>query len=432
MKAEIKIPAVGESITEATIAQWVKKDGDMVKRDDILLILETDKASVEVVAENAGKLSVKVKEGQTVAIGSVVGEVDTDAAGGNVGATATTPTASPKPSAPPAGLTPPPMPAVPAPGAKPVTPPPGFTPPPISPSVRRMSEEQGINVAGMTGTGKDGRLTKGDLMGVTKVATPAPSAASVPSVKTPAAPTPLPQAKMAFSNAVTTREPMSKLRQTIARRLVEAQHTAAILTTFNEIDMTAVMALRAKYKEKFKERYNINLGFMGFFTKAAVEALKAFPRVNGMIDGNDLVFNNFVNIGIAVGTEKGLVVPVVKNAEHLSIAEIEMSIKHYAEKARDGKISLDDMSGGTFTISNGGVYGSLMSTPILNPPQSGILGLHKIEERPVAIQGKVEIRPMMYVALSYDHRIIDGGESVSFLVKIKEGMEDPARLLLEI
>jgi 2-oxoglutarate dehydrogenase E2 component (dihydrolipoamide succinyltransferase) len=324
------------------------------------------------------------------------------------------------------------MPAAPAPATKPVAPPPGFAPPPISPSVRRMSEEQGINVTGMTGTGKDGRLTKGDLMGATKVATPAPSAATVPSVKTPAAPTPLPQAKMAFSSAVTTREPMSKLRQTIARRLVEAQHTAAILTTFNEIDMTAVMALRAKYKEKFKERYNINLGFMGFFTKAAVEALKAFPRVNGMIDGNDLVFNNFVNIGIAVGTEKGLVVPVVKNAEHLSIAEIEMSIKHYAEKARDGKISLDDMSGGTFTISNGGVYGSLMSTPILNPPQSGILGLHKIEERPIAIQGKVEIRPMMYVALSYDHRIIDGGESVSFLVKIKEGMEDPARLLLEI
>ncbi len=250
--------------------------------------------------------------------------------------------------------------------------------------------------------------------------------------KAPAAPTNLPQPKVAAQGQTTTREPMTKLRQTIARRLVEAQHNAAILTTFNEIDMTNVMALRSKYKEKFKEKYNINLGFMGFFVKAAVEALKAFPRVNGFIDGNDIIFNHFFNVGIAVGTEKGLVVPVVRNADLLSIAEVEMSIKHYAEKARDGKISLDDLTGGTFTISNGGVYGSLMSTPILNPPQSGILGLHKIEERPIAIAGKVEIRPMMYVALSYDHRIIDGKEAVSFLVKVKECVEAPERLLLEI
>jgi 2-oxoglutarate dehydrogenase E2 component (dihydrolipoamide succinyltransferase) len=229
-----------------------------------------------------------------------------------------------------------------------------------------------------------------------------------------------------------TREPMTKLRQTIAKRLVEAQHTAAILTTFNEIDMTQVMALRAKYKDKFKEKHNISLGFMGFFVMAAIEALKAFPRVNGMIDKTDIIFNHFYNIGIAVGTEKGLVVPVIREADELSIVGIELAIKAFAEKARDGKISMDDLTGGTFTISNGGVYGSLMSTPILNPPQSAILGLHKIEERPMAVQGKIEIRPMMYVALSYDHRIIDGSESVRFLVKIKEGLEDPARLLLEI
>ncbi len=457
MKAEIKIPAVGESITEATIAQWVKKDGDMVKRDEILLILETDKASVEVVSENEGRLSIKAAEGQTVTIGAVVGFVDTDAkasassgASSSAGATASSGagiTASPgtatigaapaKPTAPPppisSGVS---MTATLTTSTHPSPPKPNHT---LSPAVRRIVEEQSLNVKGVTGSGKDGRLTKGDVLNASQtpsMASPAAAhsapAAMAPAAKSAAAPTPLPQPRMTRAEQAVTREPMTKLRQTIARRLVEAQSNAAILTTFNEIDMTNVMALRAKYKDKFKERYNINLGFMGFFVKAAIEALKAFPRVNGMIDGTDVVFNHFYNIGIAVGTERGLVVPVVRNADLLTIADVEMSIKHYAEKARDGKISIDDLSGGTFTISNGGVYGSLMSTPILNPPQSGILGLHKIEERPVAIQGKVEIRPMMYVALSYDHRIIDGAESVSFLVKIKEGIEDPARLLLEI
>jgi 2-oxoglutarate dehydrogenase E2 component (dihydrolipoamide succinyltransferase) len=427
MKTPIKIPAVGESITEATIAQWVKKDGDAVKRDEIVLVLETDKASVEVVAENAGRLSVKTKEGQTVPIGAVVGEIDTDAAG----ATAATPPAgaSAKPSAPPP----------PTASAKPAAPPPPTaafsSSQPLSPAVRRVVEEQGLNVAGMTGTGKDGRLTKGDVMGLNgsglqTVSSAPPVAAKAPAA--PAKPTSLPQPKTSVGAQTTTREPMTKLRQTIARRLVEAQHTAAILTTFNEIDMSNVVALRAKYKDKFKEKYGINLGFMGFFVKAALEALKNFPRVNAFIEGSDVLYNHFYNVGIAVGTEKGLIVPVIKNSDMLSIAEVEQSIKHYAEKARDGKISLEDLSGGTFTISNGGIYGSLMSTPILNPPQSAILGLHKIEERPVAIQGKVEVRPMMYVALSYDHRIIDGGESVSFLVKIKEGIEDPTRLLIEV
>lgn len=410
MKAEIKIPAVGESITEATISQWSKKNGDQVKRDEILLTLETDKASVEVVAEQEGRLTIQTPEGKTVAIGSVVGFIDTDAAGAIATATpATAATPAQKPSAPPTSQ-------------KTSTP-----PPPLSPAVRRIVEEQGLAPANIVGSGKDGRITKGDVLNSKPSSVPVSAPQKIPST-----PTHLPQPKVATQGQTTTREPMTKLRQTIARRLVEAQHNAAILTTFNEIDMTNVMALRTKYKEKFKEKYNINLGFMGFFVKAAVEALKAFPRVNGFIDGNDIIFNHFYNVGIAVGTERGLVVPVVRNTDLLSIADIEMSIKHYAEKAREGKISLDDLTGGTFTISNGGVYGSLMSTPILNPPQSAILGLHKIEERPIAIQGKVEIRPMMYVALSYDHRIIDGGESVSFLVKIKEGLEDPARLLLEI
>lgn len=395
MKVEIKIPAVGESITEATISQWTKKDGDFVKRNDVLLILETDKASVEVVAENEGRLTVKTQEGQTVPIGSIVGLVDTEGKA-DAGKKADTVV---KPAEVPAA---PPMPII-------------KSAMPLSPAVRRIVTEQGLNINGTPGTGKNGRLTKGDVLNI-------PSASPVK-----ISPPNLPPAGF-----TTTREPMTKLRQTIARRLVEAQSTAAILTTFNEIDMSSVMALRTKYKEKFKEKYNINLGFMGFFIKASIDALKSFPRVNAIIDGTDIVYNHFYNIGVAVGTERGLVVPVIRNAEQLSISEIEKSIKHYAEKAREGKISLDDLTGGTFTISNGGVYGSMMSTPILNPPQSAILGLHKIEDRPVAIQGKVEIRPMMYVALSYDHRIIDGGESVSFLVKIKEGLEDPARLLLDI
>ncbi len=426
MKTEIKIPAVGESITEATVSQWVKKDGDAVKRDEIILILETDKASVEVVAELAGQLSVKVKEGQTVAIGSIVGEIDGDKVG-----TAAVAASKPVSAPPPTQAA---KPAPPQATAKLTAPP--TAPPPLSPAVRRVVEENNLNVGTMSGSGKDGRLTKGDVLGLSAsspfVSSTPVSVPSAPVAKAPAAPTKLPQPKVALGAQTSTREPMTKLRQTIARRLVEAQHTAAILTTFNEIDMTNVMALRAKYKDKFKDRYGIGLGFMGFFVKSVVEALKQFPRVNGHIEGNEIVFNHFYNVGIAVGTEKGLIVPVVKNSDLLSIAEVELSIKHYAEKARDGKISLDDLSSGTFTISNGGVYGSLMSTPILNPPQSAILGLHKIEERPVAIQGKVEIRPMMYVALSYDHRIIDGGESVSFLVKIKEGIEDPTRLLIEV
>lgn len=439
MKAEIKIPAVGESITEATIAQWAKKNGDAVKRDEILLVLETDKASVEVVSEHDGQLTIQVPEGQTVAIGAVVGTIDTEAKG----ATTSKPSAPPPPPTKAAASTSP-KPSAPPSSAKPTMPPPPTKPeapsvaaftssttPPQSPAVRRIVTEQGLDVEGLQGTGKGGRLTKGDVQAM-RPSAPPPVPGPTPQVPSAKAPTPLPQPRVLQAAQTTSREPMTKLRQTIAKRLVEAQHTAAILTTFNEIDMTNVMALRAKYKDRFKEKYGVNLGFMGFFVKATIEALRAFPRVNAFIDGHDVIYNHFYNIGMAVGTDRGLVVPVIRNADLLNLAEVELSIKHYAEKARDGKIAVDDLTGGTFTISNGGVYGSLLSTPILNPPQSGILGLHKIEERPVAIQGKVEIRPMMYVALSYDHRIIDGSESVSFLVKVKEGLEDPARLLLEI
>lgn len=424
MKTQIKIPAVGESITEATISQWNKKNGEIVKRDEILLTLETDKASVEVVAETAGKLSISVQEGQTVAIGSVVGEIDASAAGE---------ASASKPSGAPSKAPPPPPGAsaaqftsnqsVEKPAPKPQAPPVPSSSgsKPLSPAVKKLVTENQIDTSTVSGTGKDGRLTKGDVLGAMK-------SSGAPAAK----PTALPTPRSGSVSQETTREPMTKIRQTIAKRLVEAQHTAAILTTFNEIDMSNVMALRSKYKDSFEKKHGIKLGFMGFFVKAAIEALKAYPKVNAYIEGTDLIYHHYYNIGMAVGTEKGLLVPIIKNAESLSLAEVEMSIKHYAEKARDGKIALDDLNGGTFTISNGGVYGSLMSTPILNPPQSGILGLHKIEERAVVIDGKIEIRPMMYVALSYDHRVIDGAQSVGFLVKIKECMEDPARILLEI
>lgn len=435
MKVQIKVPAVGESITEGTIAQWTKKAGDMVKRDEVVMVLETDKASVEVVAEADGVISMNAKAGDVVKVGNIVGEIDSDGKANAASAPATAP-----PTPPPANGN----------GAKAATPPPkaapasavaaGFKTETMSPSVRRVVSESGLNPEAITGTGKGGRLTKADVMGAsvgaspaTQPATPVTSGGNMP---TPRSTSPVSFLKQPSSKAVLgeeiVREPMTTIRRRIAERLVQAQSTAAILTTFNEIDMTNCMALRKKYKEPFEKKYGIGLGFMGFFVKAVIEALKAYPRVNAFIEGNDVIYHNYQNIGVAVGTEKGLMVPVLKHAEHMSLAEVELAIKNYALKARDGKISVDDLSGGTFTISNGGVYGSLMSTPILNPPQSGILGMHKIEERPIAMNGQVVIRPMMYVALSYDHRIIDGAESVSFLVRVKECIEDPTRLLLEI
>ncbi len=439
MKAEIKVPAVGESISEATIGEWAKKSGEFVKRDEIILLLETDKASVEVVAPNDGVLTTMAKPGDVVKIGSVVASIDTE---GVATAGMPQPTKNQEPAKP---KTPPPGAPKEAPAAAPAAP---AAAEGLSPATRRVVEERGLDPAAIQGSGRDGRLTKADAMAAkapqqgglgatagnfsSPAAAPAASGAAPAAAKAKEAPPPLPVAKRGAGERGERRQPMTTIRKRIAERLVQSQQTTATLTTFNEIDMTAVMALRERYKDKFKERYNLSLGFMGFFVKACVEALKQVPEVNAFIEGTDTIYHDFCNIGVAVGTEKGLIVPVIKDADQLSIAEIEQAIRHYALKARDGKIAVDDLSGGTFTISNGGVYGSLMSTPILNPPQSGILGMHKIEERPIAVNGQVVIRPMMYIALSYDHRVIDGKGAVTFLVKVKEGIEDPSRLLLEI
>lgn len=418
MKYEVKIPAVGESITEATIGSWSKKTGEAVKRNDVLMLVETDKASVEVVAEQDGVLQISKEAGQTIPIGTVVAIIDSDA---KPTVTAST-SAAPAKSAPtaPAQV----QMAAPTNGS-------GSTHPDLknhlAPSVQKIVTEKGIDPATVQGTGRGGRLTKEDVMhagagGASPQATPAVAKS---------APAPV-VSKGPSKQGDQKRVPMTTIRKRIAERLVYSQQTTATLTTFNEIDMSKVMELRGKYKDKFKEKYGVGLGFMGFFVKATIEALKAVPAVNSFIDGTDLMYNNFYNVGVAVGTEKGLIVPVIKDADNLSVAGVEMAIRDFAIKARDGKIGIDDLNGGTFTISNGGVYGSLMSTPILNPPQSGILGMHKIEERAVVINGKIEVRPMMYVALSYDHRVIDGKEAVTFLVKIKEGVEDPERLLIEV
>lgn len=416
MKQEIKVPAVGESITEATIGSWTKKSGEFVKRNEVLMLLETDKASVEVVAENDGVLTIipGSEAGAVVKIGATVATLDTDAKAPAAGAA----------EAKPAEVAP--AQAAPQQAAK------TDASQILSPAVQRIVTEKGLDTSSIQGTGKDGRLTKGDVLEA-QPAAKAPAAA-------PAKAAPAPQVSAAEVMAARGPSkqgdkkivPMTTIRKRIAEKLKEAQNTAALLTTFNEIDMGKVMELRSKYKDKFKEKYGLNLGFNGFFVKASVEALKAFPAVNALITGTDIEYHNYYNIGIAVSTEKGLMVPVVKDADMLSLAGIEMAVRDLALKGRDGKITPNDLSGGTFSITNGGVFGSLLSTPILNYPQSAILGLHKIQDRPVAINGKVEIRPMMYVALTYDHRIIDGKEAVSFLVKIKELVEDPERLLLEV
>jgi 2-oxoglutarate dehydrogenase E2 component (dihydrolipoamide succinyltransferase) len=398
MSTDIKVPALGESVVEATIAKWFKKEGDAVKADEPLVELETDKVAVEVPAPASGKLEkIIAAQGATVAVGALLGSIAEGAAGAAV--------AAPAPSA-----------AAKSVAAKPAE-------QALSPAVRKAVVENAINPADVAGTGKDGRLTKGDV--IDHLAKPA--AAPV------AAPVAVPVAARVIAPAGTEeRVKMTRLRATIARRLKEAQNTAAMLTTFNEVDMTAVMGLRNAYKDVFEKKHGVKLGFMSFFVKAAIQALKDVPAVNAEIDGDDIVYKNYYHVGVAVGTEKGLVVPVVKNADLLSFAGIEKTIADYGRKARDGQLTIADMQGGTFTISNGGIYGSLMSTPILNAPQSGILGMHKIQDRPIAVTGQVVIRPMMYLALSYDHRIVDGKEAVTFLVRIKEGLEDPQRALLDL
>ena len=415
---EIRVPTLGESVTEATIGRWFKKAGDEVKVDEPLVELETDKVTIEVPAPTAGVLSdIAVKDGETVAVGALLGEIKPGA-----GATASTtpPKAAPQPSAAPA-TTPVPQPPRPAAAKAPAA------DTPLAPSVRKLATETRIDPGAMAGTGKDGRVTKGDMLAEIERAAAQPLPVAQPAAAVQVrAPSPPDDA------AREERVRMTRLRQTIARRLKDAQNTAAMLTTFNEVDMTHVMALRNQYRDLFEKKHAVKLGFMGLFVRACVQALKEIPSVNAEIDGTDIVYKNYYHVGVAVGTERGLVVPVVRDCDRKSLSEIEKEIADFGKRGRDGTLKLEEMQGGTFTISNGGVYGSLMSTPILNAPQSGILGMHKIQERPMVVAGKVEVRPMMYLALSYDHRLVDGREAVTFLVRVKEVLEDPARLVLDL
>lgn len=413
---EIRVPTLGESVTEATIGKWFKKPGDPVAVDEPLVELETDKVTIEVPAPAAGVLGeIAAKDGDTVAVGALLGQI-TD------GAAAAKPAAAPAATAAPAKV------AAPAAAAATAAPPKApATDIPLAPSVRKLSAESGVDASTVPGSGKDGRITKGDMLAAIERAasapTPVPQPAAAVQVRAPSP---------ADDAAREERVRMTRLRQTIAKRLKDVQNTAAMLTTFNEVDMFNLMAMRNQYKDLFEKKHGVKLGFMGFFIKAVVHALKDVPAVNAEIDGTDLIYKNYYHIGVAVGTDRGLVVPVVRDCDMKSIAEIEKTIADFGRRARDGQLKIDEMQGGTFTISNGGVYGSLMSTPILNAPQSGILGMHKIQDRPVALAGKVEIRPMMYLAVSYDHRVIDGKEAVTFLVRVKEGLEDPARMVLDL
>jgi 2-oxoglutarate dehydrogenase E2 component (dihydrolipoamide succinyltransferase) len=424
--AEIRVPALGESVTEATIGKWFKKPGEAVAVDEPLVELETDKVTIEVPAPAAGVLAdIAAKDGDTVAVGAVLGQIKEGAAGAGA-AVKSAPAATP-------GVSNPASPPQSAPAAAPSAPTsaaPSTAKPsdaPLAPSVRKLAAESGVDAASVAGSGKDGRVTKGDMLAAIEraVAAPTPVAATAAAVQM-RAPTPPDDA------AREERVRMTRLRQTIARRLKDAQNTAAMLTTFNEVDMGHIMALRTQYRDLFEKKHGVKLGFMGFFVRACVQALKEIPAVNAEIDGADIVYKNYYHIGIAVGTERGLVVPVVRDCDAKSLGDIEKAIADFGRRARDGALKIEEMQGGTFTITNGGIYGSLMSTPILNAPQSGILGMHKIAERPMVVAGKIEVRPMMYLALSYDHRLVDGREAVTFLVRVKECLEDPARLVLDL
>jgi len=438
MPTNVDVPSLGESVREAVLIKWHKNEGDAVAEQEPIAELETDKANVDVPAPAAGVLRRVKNEGDTVAIGDTIARIDEGGAGGNAKPAAAAQAASAKPApvkSPSAAAPAPPAPQSSAPVAKPTD--------DLRPSVRRIVEENKLNPADLKGTGPGGKVIKEDAA---RLAASGPSAAAAP------APAPAPSKAdeihqdesrtLAISPSSAPaiidsgdgikRVPMTKIRKKIAERLVQAQQTAAILTTFNEVDMQAIFDIRAKHKERFEKLHGVGLGFMSFFARAVVLALREFPRVNAQLDGDDIVYHNFVNLGIAVSTERGLAVPVLRNVERLSFAQIESEIKRLATATRDGKLGLQELSGGTFTITNGGVFGSLLSTPILNPPQSGILGMHAIQKRPVVVNDQVVVRPMMYVALSYDHRLVDGKESVSFLVRVKEYLEDPARLMLEV
>ncbi len=436
--AEIRVPALGESVTQATIGKWFKKPGEAVAVDEPVVELETDKVTIEVPAPAAGVLAdVAAKDGDTVAVGALLGEIK-EGAGAvptgrpdqkierakpiEAGPEETISKEQARPAEPAARVAPP----------KPVAGKANVAEKPaaeavLSPSVRKLATESGMDVSAVSGTGKDGRVTKGDMLAAIEraAAQPTPVAAPAAAIQV-RAPSPPDDA------AREERVRMTRLRQTIARRLKEAQNAAAMLTTFNEVDMTQVMALRAQYRDLFEKKHGTRLGFMGFFVRACVQALKDIPAVNAEIDGADIIYKNYYHIGIAVGSERGLVVPVVRDCDRKSLAEIEKAVADFGRRARDGSLKIEELQGGTFSITNGGIYGSLMSTPILNAPQSGILGMHKIQERPMVVGGKIEPRPMMYLALSYDHRVVDGREAVTFLVRVKENLEDPARLVLDL
>jgi len=392
MPVDIKVPPVGESVSEGTIARWLKKEGDLVKQDEPVYELETEKATQEVPAPATGVLHIQAKEGTTLPIGSVVGSIDEQAAPAAPSAPAKAPPAPPQPAAAPAEA------------------------PAASPAGRRLAAEEGVDVAKVTPTGRHGVVLKEDVQ------------KHVDQKQAPEPPAPAPVSTAGRE----TRQRMSAIRARIADRLLASQRTTASLTTFNEADLSAIMDLRTRYKDRFKEKHEVGLGFMSFFVKACVAALKAYPVVNARIDGEEIVYQNFYNVGVAVSTEKGLMVPVLRDADLLSFAQVEKAIAGLAVKARDGKINVNDLQGGTFTITNGGIFGSMLSTPILNPPQSAILGMHAIQKRPVVRDEQVVVRPMMYLALTYDHRLIDGREAVLFLVRVKECLEDPERLLLEV
>jgi len=429
MKLEIKIPSVGESVQEAVLVEWYKKDGDSVQKDDPLFVMETDKVTLEIVAEASGVLKILISEGETVGIGAVVGTIDTEAA----------PAPPPEPE-PPEEDKLPPVPAVEAeepavpvaeavPEVAPMAPEPADIRQILSPAVRRLVAERNVQVTAIAGTGPGNRVTKGDVLLYLEqapAAAPRVKGVAVSGREISEQPSSAPPAEDV------TRKPMSPIRQRIASRLLEAKQNTAMLTTFNEIDMSRTMAMRTLFKEPFKEKYGVSLGFMSFFIKASIEALKEYPEINAFVEGNEIVFHNYHHIGIAIGTGRGLVVPVIRNADLLSSAELEQAIVDYVDKIKNNRLELADLEGGTFTITNGGVFGSLLSTPILNTPQSGILGMHKIEKRPVVVEDEIQIRPMMYVALSYDHRIVDGREAVRFLVKIKECIENPELIMMEI
>ncbi len=427
MSTEIRVPTMGESVSEATVGNWLKKVGDTIAADEVVAELETDKVAVEVRAPSSGILAeITAAKGVTVGVGALLGQIRAGAAASVAAPTA----AAPAPAAAPVAQAAVAQAAAPAPAVAN-----GGSAMPPSPAARKALAESGLAADDVDGSGRRGQVLKSDVAAA-KSAPQMPAAAPVAYAAAPA-PLPVPVQQLRVPSTATDAEreqrvPMTRLRQTIARRLKDAQNTAAMLTTFNDVDMGAVMALRTQYKDAFEKRHGVKLGFMGMFVKACIQALKEIPAVNAELDGGDLIYKNYYHMGVAVGTDKGLVVPVVRNADQMSLAAIEAKIGEFGKRARDGKLSIEDMQGGTFTITNGGVYGSLMSTPILNAPQSGILGMHRIEERPVVRNGQVVARPMMYLALSYDHRIVDGKEAVTFLVRVKECLEDPHRFMLEV